>query len=110
MRAAKQMRSDLTTELVDQLFAAAADVMVVLDADGRIARINTQAEELFGYSQEELLGQKPDLLISTPRRDRNVKHRFGQVVLSNLNYSQDSILVSPGPFINLLSVIFQAVS
>jgi PAS domain S-box-containing protein len=84
MGAAKQMRSDLTTELVDQLFAAVADAMVVLGADGRIARVNTQAEELFGYSQEELLGQKPDLLISTPRRERNVKHRFGQVVLSNI--------------------------
>ena len=42
-----------------------------------LSRVNTQAEELFGYSQEELLGQKADLLTSTPRRERNVKHRFG---------------------------------
>jgi hypothetical protein len=33
-----------------------------------------------------------------------------EITTYHLNYSQDSILVSPGPFINLLSVIFQAVS
>jgi PAS domain S-box-containing protein len=48
--------------------------------DGRIVRVNAQAEELFGYSQEELLGQKPDLLIP-PRRPkrRDAKRRAGHV-------------------------------
>jgi PAS domain S-box-containing protein len=35
----------------------------------------------FGYSQEELLGQKPDLLLPWPR---NVRHRAGQVARSQI--------------------------
>jgi PAS domain S-box-containing protein len=79
MGAAKQARSDSTTELVDQLLANVADAMVVLDTDGRILRVNTQAEKLFGYCQEELLGQKPDLLMPKPQGERIVKGRPGQV-------------------------------
>jgi PAS domain-containing protein len=73
---AKQVKSDRTTELVDQLLADAAGAMVIMGADGRIVRVNSQAEKLFGYSQAELLGQKPDLLLPWPR---NVRHRAGQV-------------------------------
>ena len=73
MGAAKQVRSDSTMELVDQLLADAPDAMVVLDADGRIVRVNTQAEKLFGYCQEELVGQKADLLMPKPHGERNVK-------------------------------------
>src|SRR6516164_1284711 len=49
--------------------------MVVVGADGRIVRVNTQAERLFGYSREELLGQKPDLLIPRPPSRGDTKPR-----------------------------------
>jgi PAS domain S-box-containing protein len=84
MGAAKQVRSDSTTELVDQLLADAPDAMVVLDADGRIAQVNTQAEKLFGYCQEELLGQKPDLLMPKPHGERDVKRQRRQVARSKI--------------------------
>jgi PAS domain S-box-containing protein len=77
MGVAKQVRSD--SELVDQLLAAAPNAMVILDADSRIVRVNTQAEKLLGYSREELLGQKPDLLMPRRHRGRNVKRRPGHV-------------------------------
>ena len=49
------------TGKVAKVLGAALDAMVVMATDGRIVRVNTQAERLFGYSEEELLGQRPDL-------------------------------------------------
>jgi len=65
---------------VAKVLEAARDPMVVMGPGGRIVRVNAQAEELFGYSEEELLGQKPDLLIP-PRRPkrRDAKRRAGHV-------------------------------
>jgi PAS domain S-box-containing protein len=83
MGAARQVK-DRTTEVVDQLLADAPDATVILDADGRMVPVNTEAENMFGYCQEELLGQKPDLLMPKPRAERNVKRRPGQVARSKI--------------------------
>jgi PAS domain S-box-containing protein len=40
------------------LLEAAPDAMVVVNRDGRIVLLNVRAEEEFGYSRDELLGQK----------------------------------------------------
>src|SRR5262245_48133389 len=63
---------DRAGEAVTKVMEAAPDGMVVIGPDGRIIRVNTQAEELFGYSQDQLLGQKLDLLIP-PRRPRPIR-------------------------------------
>jgi PAS domain S-box-containing protein len=39
------------------------DAMVIVDQDGRIAVVNRQTEQLFGYQREELLGQPIELLV-----------------------------------------------
>jgi PAS domain S-box-containing protein len=54
------------------LFDAAPDATLLVNTDGRIERLNVQAERLFGYQREELLGQPIELLI--PQRFRNI-HR-----------------------------------
>jgi PAS domain S-box-containing protein len=46
-----------TDETIAQLLEAAPEAMVLMSADGRIVRVNAQTEKLFGYSQEELVGQ-----------------------------------------------------
>ena len=67
---------DRAGEAVAQVLEATPDAMVAIGLDGRIVRVNTRAEELFGYTQEELLGQKPDLLIPPQRpRRRDAKRR-----------------------------------
>ena len=42
--------------------------MVMVNADGRIVMVNAQAEILFGYGREDLIGQPVELLV--PERSR----------------------------------------
>ena len=79
MGGARHAKRDGTEEVVDRLLELAPDATVVMSADGRMVRVNTQAEKLFGYTREELLGQKPDLLMACRRRQGSVKHRDGRV-------------------------------
>ena len=52
----------------ETLVESAPDAMVILDAEGRIVRVNTQTENVFGYTRQELLSLKADNLI--PERFR----------------------------------------
>jgi PAS domain S-box-containing protein len=58
-----------------QLIDAAPDAMVVVDGEGRIALVNIQAERLFGYAREELVGQVIETLIPERYRNAHVGHR-----------------------------------
>jgi PAS domain S-box-containing protein len=57
------------------LLEAAPDAMVVVASDGRIAFVNSQAVELFGYSHQELIGAEVERLIPARLRERHVRHR-----------------------------------
>jgi PAS domain S-box-containing protein len=57
------------------LFESAPDGILVVDASGRIADANPEAERLFGYKREELDGQPVEMLIPHEARDRHVGHR-----------------------------------
>ena len=57
------------------LVESAPDGMVVSDAQGRIVLVNGQAETLFGYRRDELLGQTVELLVPQGRRDQHVADR-----------------------------------
>jgi PAS domain S-box-containing protein len=57
------------------LLEAAPDAMVIVDADGHIALINRQAERLFGYQREELLGQPIEILVPERFRPAHIGHR-----------------------------------
>jgi hypothetical protein len=45
------------------LLEASPDAMVGSDDNGRIVLVNFQAEELFGYARQDLIGQPVDLLV-----------------------------------------------
>jgi protein-histidine pros-kinase len=47
---------------------AAPDAMVAVDEEGLITLVNRQAERLFGYSRDELLGESVELLVPVPAR------------------------------------------
>ena len=60
-----------------RLLEAAPDGIVEVDGSGRIVLVNSQAERLFGYRREELLGQSVEILIPDRFRERHPTHRSG---------------------------------
>jgi PAS domain S-box-containing protein len=54
---------------------AAPDAIVIVNQTGQIVLINSQSEKLFGYSREELLGQKVEALVPPRFRALHPQHR-----------------------------------
>jgi protein-histidine pros-kinase len=50
-------------EQFKRLLEAAPDAMVIVDRAGMVVLVNSQAEQLFGYSRAELIGQSVERLI-----------------------------------------------
>lgn len=59
------------------LLQSAPDAMVIVNKDGEIVLVNSQTEQLFGYSAEELLDKKVEILIPDRYRGRHPTHRGG---------------------------------
>jgi PAS domain S-box-containing protein len=60
-----------------KLLEATPDAMVIVDNQGEIVLANTQAETLFGYRQEVLVGQVVEVLIPEGFQDKHRQHRAG---------------------------------
>ncbi len=61
----------LSTELLEAL----PDAVVAVDRDGTIVQANSQAQELFGYESDELIGQKVEMLVPEAYRRQHHQHR-----------------------------------
>lgn len=61
------------------LFESAPDPIVVVDAEGRMERVNRQAEVMFGYQRSELIGQPVEMLIPERFRNHHKQHRAGYI-------------------------------
>ena len=59
------------------LINAAPDAVFVVDAAGQILLVNDEAERLFGYSRDELLGQAIEVLVPDTLRGGHTAHRHG---------------------------------
>lgn len=58
-----------------QLLEAAPDAMIIVDREGNIGLVNSQAERLFGYTREELLGKSIETLVPERFHDVHPEHR-----------------------------------
>lgn len=65
--------------MFEGLFESAPDAIVVVDKEGRIVRINSQAETMFGYNREELVKQRVEILIPDRFKRQHVSHFIGYV-------------------------------
>jgi len=62
-------------EAVEQIVRSSIDAIVVVDADGDIVLANPVAEQVFGYSEGELVGQKVEILMPAGFRGAHENHR-----------------------------------
>lgn len=58
-----------------ELLEAAPDAIMQVDVEGRIILLNRVAEDMFGYSRDELLGQPVEALIPRELHARHAEHR-----------------------------------
>ena len=57
------------------LFETAAESLVVTDEKGFIVLVNARTNEMFGYSDKELVGKQLEVLLPEKYRKTHVKHR-----------------------------------
>ncbi|PMS19809.1 PAS domain-containing sensor histidine kinase [Trinickia dabaoshanensis] len=65
----------LEGQTLDWLLSSAADALIIVDRDGRIALANPPAERLFGYSNQEMIGQALEILMPERFRAAHVHER-----------------------------------
>jgi len=70
--AAKRVQSE---KRVRGLLEAAPDGMVIVDRDGTIIMVNAQMEKFFGYSRQEVVGQRVEMLVPARFKDVHPFHR-----------------------------------
>jgi len=61
------------------MLETAPDAMIIVDERGRIAIVNRQAEDMFGYTRAELLGHAIEMLLPERVRDQHLRHRGGYI-------------------------------
>jgi len=62
------------------LLEAASDAIVGVTPDGQIALVNAEAERVFGYRRDELVGQPVEILVPDRARGAHPTHRTGYFV------------------------------
>jgi two-component system sensor histidine kinase/response regulator len=72
---AQQASLRASEEQFRTLLEAAPDAMVISDRDGHIHLVNAQAEKLFGYRRDELIGQPVEMLVPARLRGAHPGHR-----------------------------------
>lgn len=65
----------LAEERWQALFEGSADAILITDQEGRIERVNSRAERLFGYPRHELVGKDLEVLLPPSLRERHAQLR-----------------------------------
>lgn len=68
-------RLDDTSAFFQTMLETAPDAMVIIDSGGVVAVANNQAELMFGYEREELIGRPVEMLLPERLHIRHAQHR-----------------------------------
>ena len=63
------------TLLSPSILEAIPDAVAAVNQQGVIIQVNSQTEALFGYTREELIGQKVEMLVPERQRPQHHQHR-----------------------------------
>lgn len=65
-----------TKRYLETLIRSCVDIIVATDADGKITLINKGAEEIFGYKEEEVLGEPASIFYESEEEVRGVMKKL----------------------------------
>jgi len=57
------------------LLESAPDAMIIVDESGKIMVVNQQAEEMFGYDRDQMIGETIEFLLPARFRSKHTEHR-----------------------------------
>jgi len=63
-------------DLLNAIIEVSPDAIVVIDGAGAMAEVNVQAQAVFGYTRDEMLGQALEMLLPERLRDGHVGQRL----------------------------------
>lgn len=72
---AEENKAEFAQMMFAELFEYSPDAIFVTDAEGKIREINNRAEEMFGYSRAEFIGQPIEILIPPRFRKHHPNYR-----------------------------------
>ena len=72
---ATPLRELAETLLSPALLEAIPDAILAVNQEGIVVQVNSRSEELFGYTREELIGQKVEMLVPEKQRQEHHNHR-----------------------------------
>src|SRR5437660_10603194 len=74
-REAAAPKTAVGTLLSPSIVEAIPDAVAAVNREGIIIQVNAQPETLFGYTRDELIGQKIEMLVPDQRRAQHHLHR-----------------------------------
>jgi PAS domain S-box-containing protein len=69
------MQPGFAQSTIERLFEFSPDAILIADGEGVMRAANPRAEELFGYSSQELIGQRVEMLVPARFRGIHPRHR-----------------------------------
>ncbi len=73
--AEERIAQGFAQDIIERLFDFSPDAILVTDADGAVCAANPRAEELFGYTSQELIGKLIEMLVPGRFRGGHPRHR-----------------------------------
>jgi PAS domain S-box-containing protein len=101
IRRRKKVEQDLVAQkhMADQYLAIAGVILVAIDDKARVTRINRKGQEVFGYEENELLGQDWFKICLPPEEYEQISSVYKELMtgeLARFQYFENQVLTKSG--------------